>query len=378
MFALPQWVIKIKLINSPFPPQKKYPNYFPHRSTRSQHDALSPFAVSMPNTRVSELPLPWQQICSGGWHIPQAISKEESGVQFTTHRSLLPRRLESAVKIVPLDVTKGGGTTPFILKLGTRWRWAISFTPLLLNPGETTSETRWGRGKKGRWAPHSYWAFWKTEIFLALTGNQTPDRQASTLVTIHTTPFQLQKSTKIDYTTDRPAFCHTDGGYTFLRNVGIRLHVVISYYSDLNDYQGGKLIYQTTNAVLYWCFQWFWSQEIGKDTCIYRTTERLLTHSGHDKFNTHGSHTLHPSGYGLMRPTAFTYWQNAHCGTHRKYSRREMERSSRLKSDTTQETEHCPMHWNYERVVESAFKPEPNTKAQKSFVDFFFSLLRLH
>lgn len=144
MFALPQRAIKIKWIKSP-PPKKKNPNYLPQRSTRSQHDALSPFAASMSNTRVSELLLPWQQIYRGGWHIPQAISKAESLVQFTTHRSLLLSRLESAAKVVPLDVTNGGGTTPLILKLGSKWRGAISFTPRLLNLGETTSETRWGR-----------------------------------------------------------------------------------------------------------------------------------------------------------------------------------------------------------------------------------------
>ena len=127
------------------------PNYLPHRSTRSQHDAPSPFAASMSNTRVYELLLPWQQIYRGGWHIPQAISKAESRVQFTTHRSLLLCRLESAVKVVPLDVIKGGGTMPLILKLGTRWRWAISFTPRLLKPrGNDT----WNPLRKRVGGPH--------------------------------------------------------------------------------------------------------------------------------------------------------------------------------------------------------------------------------
>jgi hypothetical protein len=31
------------------------------------------------------------------------------------------------------------------------------------------------------------------------------------------------------------------------------------------------------------------------------------------------------------------------------------------------------MHWIYQRVVGSAFKPEPNTEAQKSYSAYFFA-----
>lgn len=143
--------------------------------------------------------------------------------------------------------------------------------------------------EEGKWARNSDWEFRKTEKFHALTGYQTPDREASSLVTIHTTPLQLQKSTEVNYTADRPAFCHTDGGHTFPRNVGTTLHSVISYYGDPHVHQSEKLIYHTPNAVLYSRLQWCLSQEIGKGTCLYRTIERPLTHYGQDKCNTRGS-----------------------------------------------------------------------------------------
>jgi len=62
------------------------------------------------------------------------------------------------------------GTAPRILNLGTRWRWVVSFTSLLLYP--------WGpREYEAEWTPKPVWMRWR---------EHNPGYSARSLVTILT------------------------------------------------------------------------------------------------------------------------------------------------------------------------------------------------
>jgi hypothetical protein len=53
------------------------------------------------------------------------------------------------------------GYSSNLLDLGTRWRWAVSFTPLPLYP--PGKEPPVPIGQKAEWAPESVWTLWRRE-----------------------------------------------------------------------------------------------------------------------------------------------------------------------------------------------------------------------
>jgi hypothetical protein len=67
-------------------------------------------------------------------------------------------------------VLGSGGIAPFILGLGTRWRWVVSFTP--------RKEPLIPTGKESGWAPEPVWTRWWKEKFPAPAGTQIPDHPA--------------------------------------------------------------------------------------------------------------------------------------------------------------------------------------------------------
>jgi hypothetical protein len=71
-----------------------------------------------------------------------------------------------------------------ILKVGSRWRWVVNFTPWPLYPGEITLlPTEW----EAEWAPEAVLMFWRSKKSLAPTGIKTPDRPGRSLVVTPTT-----------------------------------------------------------------------------------------------------------------------------------------------------------------------------------------------
>ena len=80
------------------------------------------------------------------------------------------------------------GKVLLIPRLGTAWRWVVSFTPRPLRPRErTTVHTE----KRAGWAPETVWTFGRREKVLAPTGTRNPDPPVPNIVTIQATLLRL-------------------------------------------------------------------------------------------------------------------------------------------------------------------------------------------
>ena len=128
---------------------------------------------------------------------------------------------------VPLQAMKAYSgrrrTAPLILKLGTRWRSVVNFTPRPLYPRERKPVPT---KLDAVWAPDLVWTFCKREKSLATTGIRTPDPPTGSEVAIPTTLPRLLKSpqnlqflnSKINYFSLKWLFVRSDKCAPISRN----------------------------------------------------------------------------------------------------------------------------------------------------------------